>query len=114
MKRGGRTVMVLREPERVSRPYRDETITITTKCMLHHILDAVRLRRAPDHDVEPGLRLGGKEIRAKGGEVWPAHDAARCGTLELVVLAAGGLGWPRGAEEESAIEVQDEELACGL
>ena len=80
--------------------------------MQHHILDAVRLRRAPYHDVEPCTRLGREEIRAKSSEVRSAHDAAR--SRVRLVLAAGGLGGTRRAEEERAVEVQHEELARRL
>ena len=95
--------MILGEPEGISRPYGDKLISIATKGMRHHIFDAVRLRRAPDHDVEPSARLRRKEIRAKRGEIRAGHDAARCRVL--VVLAAIGPGDSRGAEEEAAVEV---------
>jgi hypothetical protein len=63
----GLTVVVLCEPEGISRPYSEKFVSIATKSMQDHILDAVRLRRAPDHDVEPSAGLRCKEIRAKGG-----------------------------------------------
>jgi hypothetical protein len=55
-----------------------------------------------------------KEIRTEGCEVWPSHDAARCGTLELMMLAAVGFRDAGRAEDESAVEIQCEELRCGL
>jgi hypothetical protein len=114
MEKGVRTVMVLREPERISGPYGDEPITILTECMLHHIFNAVRLRRAPNHNVEPHQRLRRKEIRTESREVRPSHDAAQRGTLELMILATVGFRDAGGAEDERAVEVQHEELACGL
>ena len=72
----------------------------------------MRLRRAPDHDVEPCTRLGREEIRAKSSEVRPTHDAAR-GRVRLV-LAPRGLGGTWGAEEQRAVQVQHEELARRL
>lgn len=104
-----RTVVIILESERVPRPYGDETLTIVSKRMQHHILDAVRLCGAPDHDVEPCASLRREEIRAKSSKVRSAHDAARGRVRQ--VLAAEGLGGTRGAEEERAVEVQHEELA---
>ena len=72
------------------------------------------LRRAPDHDVEPSARPRREEIRAEGGEIRAGggHDAAGRGVL--MASAAIGLGSARGAEEEGAIEIQNEELARRL
>ena len=70
------------------------------------------LRRAPDHDVEPSARPRREEIRAEGGEIRAGHDAA--GRRVLMASAAIGLGSARGAEEEGAIEIQNEELARRL
>ena len=72
----------------------------------------MRLRGAPDHDVQPSARLRREEIRAEDGEIRAGHDAAGRGVL--MALAAGGLGRARGAEEEGAVEVQYEELARRL
>ena|SRR5260221_3738823 len=105
MEKDGLTVVILCKPEGISRPYGEKLVSIATKSMQDHILDAVGLRRAPDHDVEPSAGLGRKEIRAKGGEIRTGHDAARCRVLMLVVVAAIGLGNSRGAEEEAAVEV---------
>jgi hypothetical protein len=80
--------MILCEPEGVPRPYGDELISIAAESMQHHVLDAVGLRRAPDHNVEPNTRLRRKDVCAEGGEVWSGHDAARRGTLVVLVLAA--------------------------
>ena len=77
------TVVILCKPEGIPRPYSDELIPIVTKSMRHHILHAVRLRRAPNHNVEPRARLRRKEIRAKGGEIGAGHDAARGRKLVL-------------------------------
>jgi hypothetical protein len=87
-KEGGdrRTVVTLGEPEGVSCPYGDELISIVTKSMQDHILDAMWLGRAPNHDVEPGTRLRRKDIRAECGEVRTGHDAARRGTLILLIV----------------------------
>jgi hypothetical protein len=104
-----RTIMISGEPERVPRPYGDEPLTTVSKSMGHHILNAMRLRRAPYHNVKPSARLRRKEIRAKGGEVRTTHDAARgrMGRLLMVVVMASaeGPGGTRGAEEERAVEV---------
>jgi len=97
------TVVILGKPEGISRPYSEKFVSIATKSMQDHILDAVGLGRAPDHDVEPSAGLGRKEIRAKGGEIRARHDAAGCRVL--VVVAAIGPGNSRGAEEEAAVEV---------
>ena len=101
----GLTVVIPCKPEGISRPYGEKFISIATKSMQDHILYAMRLRRAPDHDVEPSAGLWRKEIRAKGGEIRAGHDAARCRVLIVLVVAAIGLGNSRGAEEEAAVEV---------
>jgi hypothetical protein len=101
----GLTVVILCEPEGISGPYSEQLVSIVTKSVQDHILDAVGLGRAPDHDVEPSASLGRKEIGAKGGEIRAGHDAARCRVLIVVVEAAIGLGDSRGAEEEAAVEV---------
>jgi hypothetical protein len=80
--------MILCEPEGIPRPYGDELISIVAESMQHHILDTMRLRRAPDHNVEPNTRLGRKDICAEGGEVRSGHDASRRGTLMVLALAA--------------------------
>jgi len=103
--------VILGKPEGISRPNSEKLISIATKRMQHHILDAVRLRRAPDHDVEPSARLRRKDICAKSGEIGAGHDAAGGRVLMVVVVAAIGLGDSRGAEEEAAVQVQHEELA---
>ena len=72
----------------------------------------MELCRAPDHDVEPSARPRCEEIRAGGGEIRAGHDAAGRGVL--MTSAAVGLGSARGAEEEGAIEIQNEELARRL
>ena len=97
--------MILGKPEGIPRPYSDELIPIVTKSMRHHILYAMRLSRAPNHDVEPRTRLRRKEIRAKGGEIGAGHDTTRGRILVLVVVATIGLGDPRGAQEKAAVEV---------
>jgi hypothetical protein len=97
--------MILFEPEGVPRPYGDELISIAAESMRHHIIDAMGLRRAPDHDVEPNTRLRRKNICTEGSEVRARHDAARRGTLMVLVLATIGLRNARGAEEERAVEV---------
>jgi hypothetical protein len=93
--------MVLGKPERVSRPYSDELCAVIPKCMQDHVVDAVRLRRAPDHNVEPFTRAWRKEVRAECGEVRPGHHAARCRTKR--VLATGGARRSWGAQEERAV-----------
>ena len=70
------------------------------------------LRRAPDHDVEPSARPRREEIRAEGGEIRAGHDAAGRGVL--MASASVGLGSAQGAEEEGAVEIQNEELAHRL
>jgi hypothetical protein len=85
-----RTVMGFGKPEGISSPDGHQSIAISAECMLYHILYAVRLRRAPDHDIEPSLGLWSKEISAEGGEVWPWHDATWCWTLMKMVLTAIG------------------------
>ena len=73
----------------------------------------MRLRRAPDHNIEPSTRLRRKKIRAKGTEIGTWHDAAWgslrvCMLSRLLVLvlnAVGFLGGTLGAEEECAVEV---------
>jgi len=78
-----RTVVILGGPEGAPRLYGEKL----------HILDAVGLRRAPDHDVEPSARQ-------------------RRGVLMASPVV--GLGSPRGAEEERPVEIQNEELARRL
>ena len=72
----------------------------------------MRLRRAPNHNVEPSTRLRRKEVRAEGSQVRTGHDAAQRGVR--LVLAAAGLGGAWGAEEERAVQVEDEEFARRL
>jgi hypothetical protein len=109
---GRRTVVILGEPEGVPRPYGEKLVSIAAKSIQHHIIDAVGLRRAPDHDVQPSARPRREKIRAERGEIGAGHDAAGRGVL--MASAAVGLGSARGAEEEGAIEIQNEELARRL
>ena len=49
------------------------------------------------------MKVWCEEIRTERSEVRPGHDAVRCG-IALVLTAVGHMG-PRGAEEESSVEV---------
>jgi hypothetical protein len=92
------------ETKGIPRPYGNQPLTIVAKRMQHHILNAMRLCRAPNHNIEPITRLRRKKIRAKGSEVGTRHDAA-WGRVRLLVVTAVGFEGTWGAEEECAIEV---------
>jgi hypothetical protein len=98
--------VILCETKGIPRPYCNQPLTIVAQRTGHHILDAMRLRRAPDHNIEPSTRLRRKKVRAEGGQVRAGHDAARGGVR--LVLATAGLGGTWGAEKERAVEVEDE------
>lgn len=93
--------MVFGKPERVTRPNSNELRAVIPKRMQDHIVDAVRLRRAPDHDIEPCARTGRKEVCTERGEVRAGHHAAR--RRAQVGLAAGGTWGSRRAQEECAV-----------
>ena len=93
--------MVFGKPERVPRPHSDEPCAVVPKRMQEHVVDAVRLRGTPDHDVEPCARAGRKEVCAERGKVRAGHHTPWRGAQ--VVLAAGGAWGSRGAQEERAI-----------
>ena len=93
--------MVFSKTERVPRPHSDEPRAFFPKCVQYHVVDAMRLRRAPDHNIEPCTRAGRKEVCAERREVRAGHHAARRGAQ--VVLAAGGTRWSWGAQEERTV-----------
>ncbi len=93
--------MVFGKPECVPRPHSNEPRAVVPKRMQEHVVDAVRLRGTPDHDVEPCACAGRKEVCAECGEVRAGHHAAR--RRAQVVLAAGRAWGSRGAQEERAI-----------
>jgi hypothetical protein len=93
--------MILGKPERVPRPHSNEPFAVIPKRMPDHVVDAVRLRRAPDHDVEPCARAGRKEVRTKGREVWAGHYAAW--RRAQVRLATGCARRSWGTQEECAV-----------
>ena len=93
--------MVFGKAERVPRPYSNELRAVIPKRMQNHIIDAVRLRRAPDHNVEPCARRGREEVCTERGEVRAWHHAAR--RRAQVGLAACGTRGTRGAQEECAV-----------
>jgi len=109
---GQRTVVILGEPEGVPHPYGEELVSIAAKSIENHILDAVGLCRALNHDVQPSTHQQCKEIHAEGSEIRVGHDAVGRGVL--IASAAVGLGSARGAEEEGAVEIQNKELAHRL
>lgn len=71
-----RTIVTFCETEGIPRPCGDEPLTIVAKRMQRHILNAMWLCRAPNHNIEPSARLRRKKIRAKGSEVGTGHNAA--------------------------------------
>jgi hypothetical protein len=104
----GRTVMVFSKAEGISGPSGHQSIAISAECMQYHILDAVWLRRAPDHNIEPILGLWSEQISAEGGEVWSWQDATWCWTLMMMVLTSIGFWAARRSQEEGSIEIEDE------
>ena len=93
--------MVLSKPERVPRPHSNKLFAVIPKCMPDHVVDAVRLRRAPDHDVEPCARARRKEVRTKGGEVRAGQHAAW--HRAWVGLATGRTRRSWGAQEQCTV-----------
>ena len=75
-------MMVFGKSEHVLRPHSDEVRAIFPKRMQDHVVDAVPLCRAPDHDIEPER----KEVCTERGVT--------------------------GAQEERAVQAEHEELAC--
>ena len=61
-RKSGRTIMVFSKTERVPRPHSDEPRAVFPKRMQDHVVDAVWLRGAPDHDIEPFTRTGRKKV----------------------------------------------------
>jgi len=97
----GRTILVFGKPERVSGPNSDKLRAVVPKRMQDHILDAMRLRRAPYHDFKPRTRAWCKEVLAECGQVRAGHHAAWCGAQ--MRMAAGGARWSRRAQGGGAI-----------
>jgi hypothetical protein len=66
-----------------------------------HVVDAVRLRGAPDYDIKLCTRAGRKKVCTERGEVRAGHHAAR--RKAQVALASGGTRGSQGVQEERAV-----------